>query len=170
MWSELGAGTWRPPSPAGRSPFMRRWVGDSVLHPMRSPAHCGDHGLQSACGANGAPGDFDGIDRIEQFDRFDLFDYLDSFDSLDGNPRISCKTPCQTHVARSSCPCFMGGTPMPLILRLRQRVGTKCGDEAYPTKRGDIVRRQSVSAPSTTNHQPGCASGPTAQRTAASRL
>mgnify|MGYP003616412938 CR=1 FL=1 len=28
----------------------------------------------------------------------------------------------------------------------RQSVGTKCGDEAYPTKRGDKVRGQSVSA------------------------
>lgn len=39
--------------------------------------------------------------------------FLDSFDSLDGNPRISCKTPCQAHEALAICPCFMGGTPMP---------------------------------------------------------
>ena len=30
--------------------------------------------------------------------------------------------------------------------RIRQGVGTKCGDEAYPTKRGDKVRGQGVSA------------------------
>ena len=38
------------------------------------------------------------------------------------------------------------GAFQPPIFSFRQSVGTRCGDEAYPTKRGDKVRGQSVSA------------------------
>jgi len=101
--------------------------GGAVLLFVRSPITRGDCGLQCASEANGMPERWSPPSPAVMFANHAPHQYT-------------------AETAGSSAHRKRTGSRNISLRIRRQCVGIKCGDEAYPTKRGDKVRGQRVSA------------------------